>query len=470
MDEVIYELDVYFSNTLANDLVLLQYPLKPAWRPYDTGLCQGVKYKQNAEVIEIDYSMNPDELLGEGKSEMIEGEEELEYHTIRSSRIPLQTNYAVGVHRGNGIHLSALPKVYQMRPDFTHINVQAEERRKRMNDREKDSKAEEEVVLTAVPVRITQESDRARYIRERSWEHLKKHEELEKWVYLRYCEKEDEASELKFESLVTPGENAVNPGSNPLQYLNLLAESYVAPILNVSPDVGVIQHTPIKIDTYADTPLSEHEKELLEFLAKQFVRYGVVSVPALRQKLLRAHKAKEFKHLTLSHCKDVQLLDESLLKIADKMHSKYYMRNGTVPEDFAKYRAVVIELFRKENKLTLSTKEITTAVKKETGKVINDVVCQKILREFAYFRNGNWVFKSGNLTDDDDVNKGQVNDANSTTVSNTSNTSNTTTTTSTITTTGTTPTAVNKNSNTPIEIDDDMEVEASAKPTTKRGK
>lgn len=34
---------------------------------------------------------------------MVEGDEELEFHTVRSSRIALQTNYAVGVHKDNAI-------------------------------------------------------------------------------------------------------------------------------------------------------------------------------------------------------------------------------------------------------------------------------------------------------------------------------------------------------------------------------
>lgn len=43
-DEVLQEIDIYFSNSLSNDLILFQYPLKPAWRPYDAGLCQGITF------------------------------------------------------------------------------------------------------------------------------------------------------------------------------------------------------------------------------------------------------------------------------------------------------------------------------------------------------------------------------------------------------------------------------------------
>lgn len=119
-DEVLHEIDIYFSNSLSNDLLLLQYPLKPAWRPYDAGFCQGivdvainyilinfveVRIKPHLEVIEADYSIPTEEILTGGRKELVEGEEELEFHTVRSSRIALQTNYAVGVHKGNAIRM-----------------------------------------------------------------------------------------------------------------------------------------------------------------------------------------------------------------------------------------------------------------------------------------------------------------------------------------------------------------------------
>jgi hypothetical protein len=240
-DEILQEIDIYFSNSLSDDLILLQYPLKPAWRPYDVGFCQEVRIKPHLEVIEVDYSIPTDEIMTGTSKEMVEGEEELEFHTVRSSRIPLQTNYAVGVHKDNAIHLTAIPKIYQMRPDFNHINVQAEMKKKKTAEREKQDKDkdgdmddEDDVVLSSLPVRVTQESERARYVREHSWEHIKKNEESEKWTVLKLIEKEDEKSDRIFSRLMTVNEDAVACELNPTQYVDLVAYPVVAPIIDPS--------------------------------------------------------------------------------------------------------------------------------------------------------------------------------------------------------------------------------------------
>jgi hypothetical protein len=256
-DEILQEIDIYFSNSLSDDLILLQYPLKPAWRPYDVGFCQEVRIKPHLEVIEVDYSIPTDEIMTGTRKEMVEGEEELEFHTVRSSRIPLQTNYAVGVHKDNAIHLTAIPKIYQMRPDFNHINVQAEMKKKKTAEREKQDKDkdgemddEDDVVLSSLPVRVTQESERARYVREHSWEHIKKNEETEKWTILKLIEKEDEKSDRIFSRLMTVTDDPVACELNPTQYVNLIAYPVVAPIIDPSlvPEISWSQIKEMPLD------------------------------------------------------------------------------------------------------------------------------------------------------------------------------------------------------------------------------
>lgn len=80
-----------------------------------------------------------------------------------------------------------------------------------------------------------------------------------------------------------------------------------------------------------------------------------------------------------------------------------------------KYRAVIIDIFKQ--KVVVVKKEINAAVKKVTGKNIPEATYNKILREFgilllniyfffkiahsvAYFKQGKWIFKSGNLSEE----------------------------------------------------------------------
>jgi hypothetical protein len=47
------ELDVFLTHKLEDDLVVLQHPLRPPWRPDDTGLLQAIRYKPNAQVSQL---------------------------------------------------------------------------------------------------------------------------------------------------------------------------------------------------------------------------------------------------------------------------------------------------------------------------------------------------------------------------------------------------------------------------------
>lgn len=76
----------------------------------------------------MDYGVPQDEIQRDEQE--MEGETD-DYHIIRSGRVPLPTNYAVGVFRGQELHITPLHTVYQMRPEFDRINKADEERKKK---------------------------------------------------------------------------------------------------------------------------------------------------------------------------------------------------------------------------------------------------------------------------------------------------------------------------------------------------
>ena len=52
----------------------------------------------------------------------------ISYHKLSSTYVPTQTSYCVGTFKDNALYLSPIDLIYQMRPDFEHVDNEAMER------------------------------------------------------------------------------------------------------------------------------------------------------------------------------------------------------------------------------------------------------------------------------------------------------------------------------------------------------
>uniref|UniRef100_A0A0C9S5P3 TSA: Wollemia nobilis Ref_Wollemi_Transcript_18732_873 transcribed RNA sequence n=1 Tax=Wollemia nobilis TaxID=56998 RepID=A0A0C9S5P3_9CONI len=100
-DKVIREIDVYFTPRIESDtkLYLMQYPLRPYWRPY--GLqerCEEVRVKPKQSRLEVDLVIEKD---GENYDEDAKEHLKITKQTLTSSKTPLLPCYALGILRGN---------------------------------------------------------------------------------------------------------------------------------------------------------------------------------------------------------------------------------------------------------------------------------------------------------------------------------------------------------------------------------
>ena len=57
-DPVERVIDVFMAPALERNLFLLQYPLRPAWRPYDTAKFENIKIKPNQKKLEVDMRLD----------------------------------------------------------------------------------------------------------------------------------------------------------------------------------------------------------------------------------------------------------------------------------------------------------------------------------------------------------------------------------------------------------------------------
>lgn len=118
-DVVVREIDVYYTPPVDPNtkLYVLQYPLRPIWRPYELeGRCQEVRIKSGHAEMEVDLAIDVDSNNYDRDAEV-----KIDKQTLVSScKSPIAAAYAVGVLVDNKLHLNPLHAVLQLRPTMTH--------------------------------------------------------------------------------------------------------------------------------------------------------------------------------------------------------------------------------------------------------------------------------------------------------------------------------------------------------------
>uniref|UniRef100_A0A7S4G0G6 DNA-directed RNA polymerase III subunit RPC5 n=1 Tax=Eutreptiella gymnastica TaxID=73025 RepID=A0A7S4G0G6_9EUGL len=121
-DEIVGEFDVFISQQMPNQLYLLQYPLRPSWRPYDLEQLKTIRMKKPLHKMEMDFRINTKgENYNKEWKDKAEGKDDT--FTLESTRMQPKTKYAIGVLNADGFHLTSLPYVLQMRPDMSACKV-----------------------------------------------------------------------------------------------------------------------------------------------------------------------------------------------------------------------------------------------------------------------------------------------------------------------------------------------------------
>jgi DNA-directed RNA polymerase-3 subunit RPC5 len=195
------EIDVYLSQGLADRLYLLQYPLRPVCRPYvnGTGGAPAVKVKPEQDKLEMVFDLKTDaetydDEMGKQLSDLTLTEDgpnskvpmypsgQMDTQVLRSSKVPMRTHYLAGIFREDGLHLTPLKAILQLRPTFDHIN----EAENRKIEKSKGGKKEEEE-FKPVNIRLARiESERAQAARIRSHGHMQEQSDAEPWIEVDY--------------------------------------------------------------------------------------------------------------------------------------------------------------------------------------------------------------------------------------------------------------------------------------------
>ncbi|GAB4847116.1 hypothetical protein Ancab_026126 [Ancistrocladus abbreviatus] len=123
-DYVVCAYDVYFNPpSRDNDtkLYVLQYPLRPCWRPYDLEQsCTEVRVKAKSAEVQVDLTLD---VQSENYDMDAPTATKMEKQTLSSSWKPSQTTgYAAGVLRDKKLYLNPVHAVVQLRPLMCYLD------------------------------------------------------------------------------------------------------------------------------------------------------------------------------------------------------------------------------------------------------------------------------------------------------------------------------------------------------------
>ena len=233
-DPVVKTLDVFLSQNLpgvrdsagrSDGLFLFQYPLRPKWRPLDDGWkLDKVSYRPFNEMVEL---------------ELLAGEEGDEFrHKLVSSKVEPKTSFAVGLLRGDQLHLTPLQSMLQFRPRFDWKDEEDAAQKKANTSGSSGAKAAaDDAVMEdagsgsdgeAMPAPVVQvkvskrESDKAKEIRRSSHAYLREQEEKEPWQSVQLLGPESPESQELLESMVSSSGRDINFSVTCDEYLNSL--------------------------------------------------------------------------------------------------------------------------------------------------------------------------------------------------------------------------------------------------------
>ncbi|RUS89733.1 hypothetical protein EGW08_002551, partial [Elysia chlorotica] len=211
-DPVTDEIDVYLSQSLSDNLYLMQYPLRPKHMGYShlDHLSARVKPKQKRVEIELaldtrskNYSSSKGEQIAVNvDGNLPENAGDKVFTGSRMDKITLSCpphtksfsncQYAIGLVKDGELHLTPLAAMVQMRPNFDYLDKadtrhRAEAANTSLGDGGESSQDETEEDPTPISMKVSRgESEEFKARRMASYEYVNQKREEERWVKMTY--------------------------------------------------------------------------------------------------------------------------------------------------------------------------------------------------------------------------------------------------------------------------------------------
>ncbi|XP_052262811.1 DNA-directed RNA polymerase III subunit RPC5-like isoform X2 [Dreissena polymorpha] len=278
-DPIEQEINVHLTKALADNLYLLQYPVRPSFMTYDSVELLSGKVKPGQSRLELEvalntssshyckskgeqFALNVDGKIGEGASFFTS--DKMDKQVLTSHPTGAQVGrYAVGYFKGGELFMSPVRAQLQMKPSFSYLDksdTRAESKQAALEQGD-SSQDEAEEEATAVTVKFARpESDAAKARRLASFSHLQRKQEEESWLPLHYYNVYSEESERELTRLLCEVKEASSEFHvESTEYLNMLM-SHDSEIKHEKPAMpsNVLSLTQLK-----SMPLADQVKALL---------------------------------------------------------------------------------------------------------------------------------------------------------------------------------------------------------------
>ncbi|KAJ3180708.1 DNA-directed RNA polymerase III subunit RPC5 [Geranomyces variabilis] len=241
-DPIIKEVDVFFSQELAQQLCLFQFPTRP--HPFDehtrptTGRMKPATKRFELEIPlqtrSEHYNRERGEELGQGTDNapmrgVFDYDESrapaklLDKQTLSSSLLPSQANYMVGVIKNDELHLTSIGTALQLRTSLFYIDKIAEKQATRVEEdsleanKRANPEFEEEGKVLSVTVKGPEDKDA---IRKAAQMELQRKAEEEAWMPMKIFHPGSEESQRAYDSLFATSDFDVDFITEPDTYLD----------------------------------------------------------------------------------------------------------------------------------------------------------------------------------------------------------------------------------------------------------
>ncbi|WCJ30946.1 SIN-like family protein [Euphorbia peplus] len=205
-DMIVREIDVYFNPSVDPDsqLYVMQYPLRPCWRPYELDeRCEEVRVKPRTREVQIDLSIDDSTNWDHDQVRKFN----MRKQTLTSSFMPSSTSgYAVGVLIGNKLSLNPVDAVVQLRPSLEHVDAKSNT----------GASVKVEVPNEAKP------SSSKKQVKRTELENNQISEAEEDWIALKYHGSKSEFSSAYLQKMVARESSNIEFAMNPYDYLSSL--------------------------------------------------------------------------------------------------------------------------------------------------------------------------------------------------------------------------------------------------------
>ncbi|CEG38827.1 dna-directed rna polymerase iii subunit rpc5-like protein [Plasmopara halstedii] len=220
-DPIVREIPVHLADELRRNLYMVQFPLRPTYRPMPEPPHRA-RIKPQNQLMQLDF---PVDQRSEHFDQDAEDYIKQKHLRLQSSSVPALSNYAVGVFRQGQLHLTPLTSIMQMRPSLSHIDDAANEEEEDLEEKIEPPPAE----LKEVQFQFKKkQSERAISAIQNSYAYKKQQIDAENWIELQVQDKNSCGAEEEFENLFSEKEEEVVSTMTPDQYIKALQYRTVA--------------------------------------------------------------------------------------------------------------------------------------------------------------------------------------------------------------------------------------------------